>query len=180
MARSQDSFNKKEKEKKRQKRKKEKFEQRMQRKSEKAESGGKTFEEMLAYVDEDGNLTTEKPDPLKKRKIVAADIILGASPREPVVIERVRTGRVKFFNDEKGYGFIIDDVTKNTLFVHINNVSEPIGENDHVQFEVEMGPKGPNAVLVQKYVEKPKPIIVETPPITNDTKAEVKSKSEEE
>lgn len=156
MARSQDSFNKKEKEKKRRKRKLDKREERTRRKAEKQENGGKSFEDMIMYVDENGNLTSEKPDPSKKRKIKAEDIILGASPREDVVIERVRRGRVKFFNDEKGYGFIIDAVTKDSLFVHINNVSEPIGENDQVEFEVEMGPKGPNAINVNKWVEKPK------------------------
>ena len=61
----------------------------------------------------------------------------------------IRKGQVKFFNDEKGYGFIIDEETKDSLFVHMNNTAESIRENDKVTFEIEMGPKGANAVNVK-------------------------------
>ena len=54
-----------------------------------------------------------------------------------------------FFNDSKGYGFIRDAETQESVFVHINNLTEPIKENNRVSFEVEMGPKGPNAVKVK-------------------------------
>jgi len=149
MAKSQQSFNKKEKEKKRLKKKKEKLERREQRKLEKAESGPKTFEDMLSYVDEDGNLTSTKPDPSKKKKIKVEDIILGVPPIDKSIKEFIRKGQVKFFNDEKGYGFIVDVETKDSIFVHLNNIAESIQENDKVTFEVEMGPKGPNAVNVK-------------------------------
>ena len=149
MAKSQQSFNKQEKEKKRRKKRQEKIERREQRKVEKAEAGTKTFEEMLSYVDENGNLSSTPPDPSKKKKIKAEDIILGASPRDNTPFDPIRKGQVKFFNDEKGYGFIIDNETKDSIFVHINNISEPIRENDRVIFEVEMGQKGPNAVNVK-------------------------------
>jgi cold shock CspA family protein len=150
MAKSQETFNKKEKEKKRRKKKQDKLEKREQRKAEKQEGGAKSFEEMLAYVDENGNLSDTPPDPLKKKKIVAADIVLGAAPKDDTPYDPNRKGLVKFFNDEKGYGFLIDQETKESIFVHINNVNEPIGENDKVSFQVEMGPKGPNAVQVKK------------------------------
>ena len=149
MAKSQQSFNKKEKEKKRLKKKKEKLERREQRKLEKAESGPLAFEDMLSYVDEDGNLSSTPPDPAKKKKIKAEDIVLGVPPTDKSIIETVRNGQVKFFNEEKGYGFIIDIETKDSIFVHVNNLSEPIQENDKVTFEVEMGPKGPNAINVK-------------------------------
>ena len=68
MAKSQQSFNKKEKEKKRLKKRKEKLERKEQRKQEKLDNGPKSFEDMLAYVDENGYLTSEKPDPTKKKK----------------------------------------------------------------------------------------------------------------
>ena len=149
MAKSQQSFNKKEKEKKRLKKKKEKLERREQRKLEKAENGPKTFEEMLSYVDEDGNLTSTPPDPSKKKKIKVEDIVLGVPPVDKSTTSFIRNGLVKFFNDEKGYGFIVDVETKDSIFVHLNNVEESIQENDKVTFEVEMGPKGPNAVNVK-------------------------------
>ncbi len=150
MAKSQQSFNKKEKEKKRRKKKKEKAERREQRKLEKAESGKKTFEEMLSYVDEDGNLTSTPPDPDKKKKVIKVeDILLGAAPIDNTPVERVRKGRVNFFNDEKGYGFIVDAANQESIFVHVNNTSAPLQKNDKVTFEIEMGPKGPNAVKVE-------------------------------
>jgi cold shock CspA family protein len=149
MAKSQQSFNKKEKEKKRRKKRQDKLERREQRKIEKEESGPKSFEEMLSYVDENGNLTSTPPDPTKKKKIKAEDIVLGVPPKGNDTMDAIRKGQVKFFNQEKGYGFIIDSETKESLFVHINNVTGHIGENDKVSFEVEMGPKGPNAVNVK-------------------------------
>ena len=149
MAKSQQSFNKKEKEKKRLKKKKEKLERREQRKLEKAENGPKSFEEMLSYVDENGFLTSTPPDPSKKIKIKLEDIIIGATPVDNTPVETTRNGQVKFFNDEKGYGFIVDTETKESIFVHINNIAETIKENDKVTFEIEMGPKGSNAVNVK-------------------------------
>ena len=68
MGRSQESFSKKEKEKKRRKKKQEKRERREQRKAEKEERGAVSFEDMLAYVDENGNLTSTPPDPSKKER----------------------------------------------------------------------------------------------------------------
>jgi cold shock CspA family protein len=149
MARSQDSFNKKEQEKNRRKKKEEKQERKEQRKADKAEGGVKTLEEMFSYVDENGFLTTTPPDPAKKKKFRAEDMIIGVPSRDDTPVDVVRKGQVKFFNDEKGYGFITDAETKDSIFVHINNISDTIRENDRVTFEVEMGPKGPNAVKVK-------------------------------
>ncbi len=149
MAKSQQSFNKKEKEKKRRKKRKDKLERKEARKIEKAESGKKTFEEMLSYVDEDGNVTSTPPDPNKKKvEIKAEDIVLGIPPASDEPVEKERKGKVKFFNHEKGYGFI-NDSNGDSIFVHINNTNEQLEENDKVSFEIEMGPKGPNAVNVQ-------------------------------
>lgn len=106
---------------------------------------------MLAYIDENGNIVSSPPDPGKKITINAEDIqvsVLKEEDREPV--EVVRTGIVTFFNDTKGYGFIKDLKTQESIFVHINALTEPIKENNKVTFEVEMGPKGPNAVSVKK------------------------------
>ena len=148
MARSRESVSKKEKEKKKAKQKQEKQERKEARKG---SNKGKSLEEMMAYIDENGNLSSTPPDPTKKKEINPEDIQLGV-PRqvEEEPIEGPRKGVVKFFNESKGYGFIIDQQTQESIFVHIRQLSEPIKEKDKVTFEVENGQKGLNAVNVQK------------------------------
>ncbi|NQV14332.1 cold shock domain-containing protein [bacterium] len=63
----------------------------------------------------------------------------------------MRKGIVTFFNDSKGYGFIKDSETKESVFVHVNNILEEIKEDNVVTFEVEMGQKGPAAVRVKLF-----------------------------
>ena len=152
MGKSQETFNKKEREKKRQKKKRDKAEKRAQRKMHKnaAAEAGILKEDNFMYVDEDGNLTSTPPDPTKRRKIKADDIVLGVPKKEDMPEEDPnRTGTVKFFNSEKGYGFITDAISKDSIFVHANNLTEEITEGNKVAFEVEPGPKGPVAVKVK-------------------------------
>jgi cold shock CspA family protein len=149
MSKSHQSYSKKEKEKKRRKKKQAKLERRQQRKIEKEQSGPKSFEDMLSYVDENGHLTSTPPDPSKKKKIKAEDIVIGIPPKGEMSEEdRIQKGTVKFFNHDKGFGFIINAITKENLFVHMNNTNDLIHDNDKVTFEVEMGAKGPTAVNV--------------------------------
>ncbi len=149
MGRSQETFSKKENEKKKQKKKKEKEERREERKAN--ASNGNSLDEMIAYVDADGNITDTPPDPnQKKKEIKHEDIQLGATKREDIEEDTVRTGIVSFFNDSKGYGFIRDKNTQESIFVHMNGLTEPIKENNKVTFEIERGPKGLNAVNVKK------------------------------
>ena len=58
-------------------------------------------------------------------------------------------GTVKFFNNEKGFGFITPDDGGRDVFVHKNGLSQPIREGDKVSYEVEEGQKGLNAVDVK-------------------------------
>ena len=142
-----ETWNKKEREKKKQQNKKEKAERKQERKENAKE--GKSFDDMLAYLDENGNLSNKPPDPRKKIETKLEDIEIGVPKHEPVNPEDlIRTGVVTFFNDAKGYGFIKDLETQESLFVHINSLSEEIKEHNKVTFEVQMGPKGANAVNV--------------------------------
>ncbi len=149
MARSKETFNKKEQVKKKLRKRKEKAERRQARKAENARS----FEDMLAYTDEDGNIVSEPPDPSKKKVIDEKDIVIGARNSGPdIETNTVREGRVTFFNDKKGYGFIEDSETGESIFVHYNDLKEPVNENDKVTFEVARGPRGFNAVNVSLVV----------------------------
>ncbi len=62
----------------------------------------------------------------------------------------MKTGVVKFFNNEKGFGFIKDSESGNDVFVHKTGLVDPIREDDNVEYEVEDGPKGENAVNVRR------------------------------
>lgn len=148
MAKSQDTFNKKEAEKKRQKKKQDKVLKKEERKANAKD--GNNLEEMMAYVDENGNISSTPPDPKRKIvKISQEDITLGVPKHDTVQVKKVRTGIVTFFNDSKGYGFIKDMDTQESVFVHINGLVDKIKENNKVTFEVEMGQKGPNAIEVK-------------------------------
>ncbi|MEQ8325095.1 MAG: cold shock domain-containing protein [Vicingaceae bacterium] len=61
----------------------------------------------------------------------------------------MKTGIVKFFNTEKGFGFIKDDESQNDIFVHKTGLVDMIRENDKVEFDVQQGQKGLNAVDVR-------------------------------
>jgi cold shock CspA family protein len=147
LTRSTETFSKKEKEKKRLKKAKEKIEKAEERKSSTVK--GKPLEDMMAYIDEYGNITATPPDPSRKLKINQADIQIAIPKQEDIVQEIVRTGIVGFFNEAKGYGFIKDMHTQESIFVHVNSLTEPIKENNKVTFEIEAGAKGPTAIKVK-------------------------------
>lgn len=60
----------------------------------------------------------------------------------------MQEGTVKFFNEEKGFGFITPSKGGKEIFVHASGLKESIRENDEVRYEVEEGPKGLNATNV--------------------------------
>lgn len=148
MARSGESFGKKEKEKKRAKQKQDKQEKMDERK---ANSKKKSLDEMMAYIDENGNLSTTPPDPKRMKTFNHEDMEIGVpKQRELEPEELIRKGVVTFFNTAKGFGFIKDLQTQESVFFHENQLSEPLKENDKLSYEVEMGAKGPIAVNIKK------------------------------
>lgn len=62
----------------------------------------------------------------------------------------MKTGKVKFFNEAKGYGFILDDESNKEVFVHHSGIIDKVRENDNVTYELIEGRKGQNAVNVKK------------------------------
>ena len=146
MAKSQQSYNKSEKEKKRLKKKEEKRKKKEERKA----SGGSTAE--FAYVDEFGNLTDTPPDPSNKIEVDPDEIVIGIPKKEESDEETdfSKEGKVSFFDHSKGFGFILDSQTQEKYFVHVTGLIDEISENDKVTFELERGQKGMNAVRVKK------------------------------
>ena len=145
-----ETWNKKEREKKKQQGKKEKQERMQERKD---NPKVKTLDDMLAYIDENGNISSTPPDPKKMKKIKLEDIEIGVPKQEAIdPSELIRTGKITMFNGSKGYGFIKDLESQDSLFVHINSLIDQVNEGDKVTFEVEMGPKGANAVNVRKAI----------------------------
>ena len=59
-------------------------------------------------------------------------------------------GTVKFFNTDKGFGFIKDDNSSTEYFVHVTGLVDQISEGDAVEFELKEGKKGLNAVNVKQ------------------------------
>jgi cold shock CspA family protein len=124
-----ESWNKKEREKKKQKEKRDKAEK-MQERKENAKKPG--FDDMIAYLDENGNLSSTPPDPRKRVEVKLEDIQIGVPEYVPPT------------------QFIKDRVSQESVFVHANNLSFEIKENDLVTFETEMGQKGPVAVNIKR------------------------------
>lgn len=148
MGRSQETYSKKEKEKKRLKKKQDKLVKKEERKT----GSGKSFEDMLAYVDAYGNIVDAPVDNSDVEEINSEDIEIGIPKREDVEPEDVaRKGTVTYYNSSKGYGFIKDHVNQESVFVHVNSVLTPIDEGDKVTFETEMGKKGLTAIKVSVY-----------------------------
>jgi CspA family cold shock protein len=59
-------------------------------------------------------------------------------------------GTVKFFNETKGFGFIVDEETNKEYFVHVSGLNDKVKENDVVEYDLREGRKGLNAVNVKK------------------------------
>lgn len=150
MGKSQETFNKKEKEKKRLKKRLDKQKKKEERKANQEDGGNSGLDSMIAYVDENGNITDTPPDPTKKTKINAKNIEIGVPKREKEEVETVKKGRVDFFNESKGFGFIKEQDSQEKYFVHVNGLIDEVAEGDLVSFELEKGMKGMNAVKVQK------------------------------
>ena len=147
MAKSQQTFNKLEKEKKRKKKKEDKRKKMLARKE--AKENGDLVTNEFIYVDYNGNFTDTPPDPAEKEKINAKSIVIGVPKREAVKTSGF-IGKVNFFDHSKGFGFIIDPESQEKYFVHISECIDEITEGDKVEFDTIKGAKGMNAIKVKK------------------------------
>jgi cold shock CspA family protein len=143
-----ETFSKKEKEKKKDQKRKEKEQRKSERKAN--SKSGQSLEDMMAYVDENGNISSKPPDLTKKVAINENEIVIGSRNIPGMEVNVLRKGRITYFNTSKGYGFIKDLKTQESIFVHMNALETPVKENDMVSFHTENSVRGLNAVQVKK------------------------------
>src|SRR5882724_8362418 len=129
-----ETWNKRERERNKQQKKKEKLERREEKKL--ANKGSQGLESMLAYVDENGNLSAKPADPRRKVSINVEDIDISVPrQREMDPGDLSQVGVVTLFKTDKGYGFIKNPETQESYFFHVNSLIDPIKENNKVSFE---------------------------------------------
>ena len=139
-----ETWNKREREQKKRNAKKQKAEKKLERKEN--SSKGKGIDDMIAYVDEYGNLSDTPPDKKQKPSLPIPPVV--ANSRALREENASRSGIVTFFDSSKGYGFIKDSQSQESIFVHVNESSVELKEHLRVSFEVQSGPKGLIAVNV--------------------------------
>ena len=146
MAKSSSTSTKKDREKRKQKERKEKLEKKADRKTTKA----KSFDEMIAYVDEFGRISSTPPP---QRLPVDLDSIEISVTRQTANEEpEIKTGTVFSFDEAKGYGFIKDSNSNDSIFVHSSALTTPIKAGNKVTFDIEKGDRGFYAVNVKLVV----------------------------
>jgi cold shock CspA family protein len=147
MGRSQESFQKKEVRKKKEKKRKEKEKKRLLKKENEKNS---SLDDMIAYVDEKGMITSTPPDPANKEEIDLDGIEVSVPKRKPEDdIHLERKGKVTFFDEPKGYGFIKDSETQENVFVHVNDLLTDVKKGSTVSFKLTKGKKGLAATQVK-------------------------------
>jgi len=125
-----------------------KREEKLKKKESRKLSGTSSFDDMIAYVDEYGMITSTPPEENIKKQEINVEEIMISTPRkedeEPVILR----GRIEFFNEARGFGFIKDLAGIEKYFFHVNNVVTDVREGNIVTFDLERGAKGMNAVNI--------------------------------
>jgi cold shock CspA family protein len=154
MGRSQESFNKKEVRNKKEKKRKDKEKKKVARK----ESGKKAgLDDMIAYVNEFGMITSTPPDPTQRVEVDPEEIVIAVRKQSPDENKNTRrTGVITYFDDRKGFGFIRDLESQEKIYVHVSNLTEQVKENNLVSYEINAGRESSFAVKVE-IVRQPSP-----------------------
>jgi cold shock CspA family protein len=143
------SFNKRENEKKRQQKKLEK----QKRKEERKVSGKSSLDDMIAYVDENGMITSTPPN-LQQKEVIEQGEILISIPKREAEAAVIRTGRVDFFSSPKGYGFIKNMENTEKYFFHISHAPRDIATGRIVTFDLEKSNRGGMCAVNITYPEE--------------------------
>ena len=116
--------------------------------SKREEKQSRSFEEMLAYVDENGILHSTPEGVKPKEEIDASEIEISIPKKGEAEEVLPLNGRIEHFNVSRGYGFIKDLGSGEKYFFHVTSAPEGITEGDNVTFEIERGTRGMNAVRI--------------------------------
>ena len=146
MAKSQQTFNKLEREKNKAKKREEKRKKMAARREAKAR--GEYKQDEFVYVDFNGNFTDTPPDPAEKEQISLDSIVISPTKKDDVD-DRIN-GKVTFYDDEKGFGFIKNPLNQDSYFFHFSECPDQLTVGDKVEFELIRGEKGMNAVKIIK------------------------------
>jgi cold shock CspA family protein len=144
MGKNKESFGKKEVRNKQEKKRKEKEKKRLEKK----EQSKNSFDDMIAWVDENGNLSSTQPDMSNKEEIDADSIEVSIPKAELRDKNTVYEGKLTIYDDSKGYGFIKCSSLQDSVFVHINDSTGALAVGVSVKFEIEESVKGMKAVNV--------------------------------
>lgn len=138
MGRSKETFGKKEVRNKQIKKRKDKEKRRLEKK----EQDTSSFDDMLAWVDENGQLCSAPPDLSNKKEVKAENIEVSVPKGGNSNVISVYTGMVKNFDESKGFGFISSRDLNDSVFVHVNDCNGELKTGMKVEFEIESGEKG--------------------------------------
>ena len=130
----------------REKLKEQKRKEKLQRKEDRKSNGTSSFDDMIAYVDENGVLSSTPPEK-QKQDIDVNEISVSVPKQEDIEIVPLK-GRIEHFNSEKGYGFVKDLGSSDKYFFHISSAPASIAQGDIVTFDLERGARGMNAVNI--------------------------------
>ncbi len=139
------TFNKRDNEKKKASKRLEK----QKRKEERKASGTSSLDDMIAYVDENGNITSTPPEEREKEEVNLEEIAISTPKKVEDTEPELLKGRIEFFNAEKGFGFIKDLASTEKYFFHISAAPANIAQGNIVFFETERGARGINAVKIK-------------------------------
>ncbi len=146
MAKSKETFGKKDVQNKKAKKRKDKEKRRLERK----EQGKQSMDDMIAYVDENGMITDTPPDLSERTEVNLEDIEIGVPKKEDRDDEGSEIfGKISRFEESKGYGFISASQSHDSIFFHVNDCLDKVKTGDKVVYEVEKGPKGLKATQVR-------------------------------
>lgn len=146
MGRAKETFGKKEVRNKQLKKRKDKEKKRLEKKDGEKKN---SLDDMLAWVDENGQICSAPPDLSKTTEVNLEDIEISV-PKGGFVKETVAyKGKISNFDETKGFGFISSPQLTESVFVHANDCQEIVKTGYKVEFETERGVKGLKAINVK-------------------------------